>query len=116
MKLKAVKPMGHFGPEVGDALRIIRCNDFDILFAGSPYSHIAVFVDLHMNDMRMAANRAVLDVLLSCPRRQIDRHHDLLTAGFADVTTFVIHFAPRPFRKFSALLPAADLLTHYGRS
>jgi hypothetical protein len=35
--------------------------------------------------------RAILDVLLLGPRRKVNKHDDLLTAGFSDVAGLVLH-------------------------
>src|SRR5262249_51967544 len=43
-----------------------------------------------MDEVRTAADRAILDVLLFCPRRQVDGQDDLLAAGVADVAGLVL--------------------------
>ena len=45
--------------------------------------------ELHVDDVRVAADRAVLDVLLLCAARWIERNDDLFAAGGTDVTPFV---------------------------
>lgn len=62
-----------------------------VLLSFGPNANPAVLVDFDMYNVRPAANRAVLDVLLRGAGRQVDRHHDFLTAGVADVAAFVTH-------------------------
>ena len=50
-----------------------------------PHPHNSVPVDLDVDDVRTAADRAILDVLLLRPRRQVKRDHDLLATSIADV-------------------------------
>ena len=45
-------------------------------------------LNLNMNDVRMTADGAVLDIFLARPGRQIDRNDDFLAAGVADVAGF----------------------------
>src|SRR5947209_59682 len=57
---------------------------------------MAFVINLDVYDVRAAADRAILDVLLARPRRQVDGHDDLLAAGVADVAGLVLHFPPVP--------------------
>ena len=62
-----------------------------MLFSFRPHPHIASCFDYDAKHIRSAADRAILDVLLCAARRQIERDHDLLAAGIADVAGFVPH-------------------------
>jgi hypothetical protein len=60
---------------------------------GRPDSHIAVFIELDVNDIGVTADRAIFDVLLVGPRRFVDRYNNLFAAGSADVySLFGFHF------------------------
>src|SRR5262245_32606211 len=62
-----------------------------------PHPHVAVVIHLDVDDVRATADRAILDVLLLRPRRQVDGYDDLLAAGVADVAGLVLHrFPPSP--------------------
>jgi hypothetical protein len=45
-----------------------------------PHSYLTVFADLHMNDVGMAADRAVLNIFLARPRCHVERDDNLLAA------------------------------------
>src|SRR6516165_11986089 len=62
-----------------------------MLLPFSPYPHITVLFNLDVDDVRAAADRAILDVLLARPCRQVDGHDDLLAAGIAGVAGLVLH-------------------------
>ena len=61
------------------------------LFALCPDPHIAV-LNLDVDDIRAAANRAILDVLLAQPCRQVNRHHDLFATRFAQIAGLIVHY------------------------
>src|SRR5260370_8150680 len=61
------------------------------LLALSPNSCLAVLAQLDVNDVRMAADRTIFNVFLFRSRRQVDGHHNLLTAGIAEVAGLVLH-------------------------
>jgi hypothetical protein len=63
-----------------------------------PRPHFAALVDLDMNDVRMAADRAVFGIFLAHAGRQIDRHDDFLAAGSADIAGFFLHTVLRVVR------------------
>lgn len=48
----------------------------------------AVWVDVYVESHRVAADRAVLDVVLMRPPGDIHRDHDLFTARVADIRSF----------------------------
>src|SRR5688572_4447832 len=56
-----------------------------------PNPNVVALVNLDVNDVWAAAHRAVLDILLRRPRREIDGYHDLLPAGIARVAGLVFH-------------------------
>ena len=56
-----------------------------ILFRFGPNSHVATLIDLNMDEIRAAADRTILDVLLAFTSRQVHRNHDLLATGIAYV-------------------------------
>src|SRR5262245_45695925 len=56
-----------------------------------PDPHVAILFNLDVDDVRTAADGAILDVLLARPCRQVDGHHDLLAAGIAEVAGLVFH-------------------------
>src|SRR5262245_45471676 len=56
-----------------------------ILLPFRPHPHVAAPFNLDVDDVRAAADGAILDVLLARPCRQVDGHHNLLTAGIAEV-------------------------------
>lgn len=56
-----------------------------------PCGRITVGVDLDMDDIRLAAHRAVLHILLLLALRNVDRHNDLFATGAAEVSRFVVH-------------------------
>jgi hypothetical protein len=49
---------------------------------------LAVAVDVDVEPHRVAADGAVLDVVLMLPARDVDRHDDLLATGIADIGRF----------------------------
>src|SRR5262249_15664479 len=55
-------------------------------------------VPIDVDHVRAAAYRAVLDVLLARPRRQVDGHEDVLPAGIALVAGLVLHHRQPPTR------------------
>src|SRR6516162_4296746 len=61
-----------------------------------PHPHVAILFNLDVDDVRAAADRAILDVLLARPCRQVDGHHDLLAAAIAGVAGLVGHRLPSP--------------------
>src|SRR5213595_1329342 len=61
-----------------------------------PHPDVTVVINHDVYDVRATADRAILDVLLARPRRQVDGHDDLLAAGVADVAGLVLHFLPVP--------------------
>ena len=81
------------------------------LFVLAPDLHSSNVIELDVQDVRMAANGAVFDVLLRVSGRGIDRNHNLLAAGIAHVRGFVIHAdsilcsdpATEPLRPFASL-------------
>src|SRR5262249_41030673 len=56
-----------------------------------PHPHVAVLVNFDVDDVRAAADGAILDVLLARPCRQVDGHDDLLATGVAGVAGLVFH-------------------------
>src|SRR5262249_11932300 len=56
-----------------------------------PHPHVAVLVNFDVDDVRAAADGAILDVLLARPCRQVNGHDDLLAAGIAGVAGLVLH-------------------------
>jgi hypothetical protein len=48
----------------------------------------AIAVDVDVEPHRVAADGAVLDVVLTLPARDVDRHDDLLATGIADIGRF----------------------------
>src|SRR5262249_29795324 len=48
-----------------------------------------VLEKLDVNDVRIAADRAVLDVLLFAAAGRIERDHDLLAAGWTHISAFI---------------------------
>src|SRR5690349_13940142 len=76
------------------AKRKVRCGSSYsglMLLPSRPDPHVAVLIHLDVNDVRPAADRAILNVLLACAGRQVDGHHDLLPAGIAVVAGLVLH-------------------------
>ena len=61
------------------------------LFWFAPHPSTAVVIDLDMNDVRTAANGAVLDIFLAFAFRRIDGDDDFLAARITDVRSFVSH-------------------------
>ena len=55
------------------------------------HGRFAVFVYRHVDHVRTAADRAILDIRLSCAGRSIDGDHDLLAARIAGIARFVNH-------------------------
>jgi hypothetical protein len=76
-------------------------DSFVVLLPFCPYPHFAGALDLHVNEVWSATDRAVLDVLLARSRRQIDRDDNLLATRFAVVFGFLSH----PLRPFDEILP-----------
>lgn len=64
---------------------------FVILFGHSPCSNVPEIIDLDVDNIGSAADRAILDVFLTGALRYVERHHDLLTAGIANIAGFVVH-------------------------
>jgi hypothetical protein len=62
-----------------------------LLFRRDPNIHITTAFDHHVDHAGMAANGAIFNVFLFWPIRKIDRNHDFLTAGWANVNAFVLH-------------------------
>lgn len=52
---------------------------------------VAFGIKLNRNDVRIAADGAILDIFLPTARRWIDLHDDFLATGIADVICFVEH-------------------------
>jgi len=50
---------------------------------------VALLVDVDVNHVWAAANRAILNVTLVSARRNVERYDDLLAAGVADVAAFL---------------------------
>ena len=75
--------LGTLVPRVEDALLPLR-----------PHADVAVLVNSDVNDVRAAADRTILDIFLARPCREVDGHHDLLSAGIADVAGLVFHRRP----------------------
>src|SRR5439155_19849502 len=87
-------PRWNRGMSRSSAKRKVKCGSSysgSILLPFRPHPHVAVLVNLDVDHVRAAAYRAVLDVLLARPRRQVDGHHDLLPAGIALVAGLVLH-------------------------
>ena len=61
------------------------------LFSSRPNSHVVTLANLDVDDVRATAYRAVLDVFLRCPSREVDGHDDFLATRIANVTGFVVH-------------------------
>src|SRR6516162_10004233 len=59
-----------------------------------PPPHVAVLFKLDVDDVRAAADGAILDVLLARPCRKVDGHDDLLAAGIAGVAGLILHRRP----------------------
>src|SRR6516162_405225 len=82
-----------------------------ILLPFRPHPHVAILFNLDVDDVRAAADGAILDVLLARPCRQVDGHDDLLAAGIAGVAGLVLHrSAPDP------LDPVAHAFQHGSQS
>ena len=60
-----------------------------ILFGFGPNASVVV-VELDVDDVGIAADWTVFDVLLVTARRWIERDHNLFAATVADVTGFVV--------------------------
>jgi hypothetical protein len=60
-----------------------------LLFRFGPHPHLAIVFVLNMDDVRSAADRTILDILLSIAHRQFYGDHDILAASIADVAGFV---------------------------
>ena len=60
-----------------------------ILLRPTVTESVAFGIKSNRNDIRVAADRTIFDVLLSTARRRIDVHNDLLAARIADVRRFV---------------------------
>jgi hypothetical protein len=56
-----------------------------MLFPFRPHPHVAILFNLDVDHVRAATNRAILNVLLLCSGRQVDRKDDLFAAGIADI-------------------------------
>src|SRR5438477_4166158 len=87
------------GMSRSSAKRKVKCGSSYsglMLLPFRPHPHVAVLVNLDVDDVRAAADRAILDVLLARPCRQVDGHDDLLAAGIAGVAGFVFHCLPSP--------------------
>lgn len=84
----------------------IRHDVLYLLFAFRPDTRgLIVFKELDMNDIRVAADGAILDVLLFGTSATIDRNDNALAAGWADI---------RPLIPGSRALPFSALV--HGRS
>src|SRR5437868_5824256 len=87
------------GMSRSSAKRKVKCGSSYsglMLLPFRPCPPVAVLVNLDVDHVRAAAYRAVLDVLLARPRRQVDGDHDLLAAGIALVAGLVLHcLSPR---------------------
>src|SRR5438552_1596639 len=67
-----------------------------ILLLLGPHPHVAV-LDLDVDEVRTTADRAILDIFLARPCRQVNGHDDLLAAGVANVARLILHCsAPDP--------------------
>ncbi len=62
-----------------------------ILLSLAPNPNFAVFVNLDVNDVGIAADRAILDVFLTRSRLRIDRHDNLFAEIVTDVGGFFLH-------------------------
>ena len=79
--------------DVTDAIKV-HCKgaeEIKVLLPLRPHPHVPVVINLDVNDIRAAADRAILDVFLAGSRCQVDGHDDLLAAGITDVAGFVFH-------------------------
>src|SRR6516165_1827843 len=65
-----------------------------MLLSFRPHPYVAILFNLDVDDVRAAADGAILDVLLARPCRKVDGHHDLLAAGIACVAGLVLHRLP----------------------
>ena len=81
-----------------------------ILLRGSPGSNITVFIDLNMDDVRVATDGAVLSVLLARPGGGIDGDDDLFATVIADVGGLVLHAGD-----CNRTASPAAFVTHSGR-
>src|SRR5262249_25075391 len=61
-----------------------------------PHPHVAVLLNLDVDDVRAAADGAILDVLLARPCPQAEGHDDPLAAGIAGVAALVFHRSAPP--------------------
>lgn len=62
------------------------------LFGFRPDTHgRIIFIDVDMDDIRAAADRAVFDILLTQTAGRVDGNDDFLAAGIADIGGFVSH-------------------------
>ncbi len=59
-----------------------------------PNPHIAGFIDFNVNDVRMAADRAVLDIFLLRAGRKINRYDNLFATRITNVGAFFFHGPP----------------------
>jgi hypothetical protein len=66
-----------------------------LLLRFGPNSHVTALVNLHMDNIRAAANRTILDILLAFASRQVHRNHDLLATGITDVAGLLVR-SPSP--------------------
>lgn len=73
---------------VGRKCRPVRRNG---LLQFGPERGFPIGVDLHMDDVRPATNRAVFHVLLFIALRDIDRYDDFFAARAADIRRFITH-------------------------
>jgi hypothetical protein len=64
---------------------------FEILLQFTPCSDASFFIDLNVDQIGATADRTIFNVFLTRALRDVKRDHDLLAAGIADVTCFVVH-------------------------
>jgi hypothetical protein len=65
-----------------------------MLFPLRPDAAVALFVNLDVDDVRAAANGAVLDVFLLAPLGRIERDDDFFAAGVADIRVSIRGLTP----------------------
>lgn len=62
-----------------------------VLFGFGPDTGFAIFVDFQVNDVGVAANGAVFDVILRAAGGKVDGDDNFFAARVADVAGFIVH-------------------------